>query len=111
MFQNLMSYVIGLPESSYTLLADGVVDFDCNHIFTRLVSYGAIIMIYERYLFDEIGSALERPLPVGIVGGVRDHVVPGARDERLEVAGGVILVAGAGVVQKGYEQGRPPSTT
>lgn len=60
MFQNLMSYVVGLPESSYTLLADGVVDFDCNHIFTRLVSYGAIIMIYERYLFDEIGSTLAR---------------------------------------------------
>ena len=53
MYQNLMSYDQGLPTSGYTILANGVVDFDINHIFTRLLSNAAIIMVYEKYVLDE----------------------------------------------------------
>lgn len=51
MFENLMSYVDGLPETSYTLLADGAIDFDVCQIFTLVLSHGAIIMIYQRFAF------------------------------------------------------------
>lgn len=52
MYRNLISYDHGLPPSGYTILADGVVDFDINHIFTRLLSNAATIMIYQRYVVD-----------------------------------------------------------
>lgn len=52
-YQNVMSYVHGLPVSGYTLLADGAVDFEINQVFTRLLSNAAAIMIYQRYLHGE----------------------------------------------------------
>lgn len=52
MYQNLMSYVYGLPSSGYTILANGAVDFDINHVFTRILSNAAVIMIYQRYIHN-----------------------------------------------------------
>lgn len=59
-YQNLRSYLQGLPTSGYTILADGAVDFDINHIFTRLLSNTAIIMLYQRYLSGSQNVALAR---------------------------------------------------
>lgn len=56
MYQNLMSYVHGLPASGYTILEDGAVDFEINHVFTRLLSNAATIMIYQRYALNENDS-------------------------------------------------------
>lgn len=53
MYQNLMSYVYGLPSSGYTILASGAVDFDINHVFTRILSNAAVIMIYQRYIHND----------------------------------------------------------
>jgi len=60
MYQNLMSYVYGMPTPHYTVLANGVVDYDINYIFSRILSNAAIIMIYQRYVLDEVGSQLAR---------------------------------------------------
>ncbi|KAK5074695.1 hypothetical protein LTR64_000900 [Lithohypha guttulata] len=51
-YHNSMSYIRGMPTSGYTILADGAVDFDINHIFTRLLAHAAVIMIYQRYVLD-----------------------------------------------------------
>lgn len=56
LYQNMTSYVQGLPASGYTTLADGDIDFDINHVFTRLLSNVTIIIIYQRFLLDEHGS-------------------------------------------------------
>lgn len=56
LFGNMMSYEEGLPASGYTTLADGDIDFDINHVFTRLLSHATIIAIYERYTLDEEGD-------------------------------------------------------
>ncbi|KAK5093142.1 hypothetical protein LTR70_004923 [Exophiala xenobiotica] len=55
MYQNLMSYINGMPTPTYTVLADGVVDYDINYIFSRMLSNGAVIMIYQRYVLDGVG--------------------------------------------------------
>lgn len=54
MYWNLLMYVHGMPISGYTILADGAVDFDINHIFTRELAHATIIMIYQRYVLDDI---------------------------------------------------------
>lgn len=59
-YQNLRSYLQGIPTSGYTILADGVVDFDINHIFTRLLCNTAIIMIYQLFLDGEQNFDLAR---------------------------------------------------
>lgn len=56
LYRNMISYVQGLPASGYTTLADGDIDFDINHVFTRLLSHATIIVIYQRFLLNEHGS-------------------------------------------------------
>lgn len=56
LYRNMISYVQGLPASGYTTLADGDIDFDINHVFTRLLSHATIIIIYQRFLLSEHGS-------------------------------------------------------
>ena len=53
LYQNLISYARGLPTSHYTILANGTIDYDANYVFTRHLSNAAVIMIYQRYVFDE----------------------------------------------------------
>lgn len=57
MYQNLMSYINGMPTPAYTVLENGVVDYDINYIFSRMLSNGAVIMIYQRYVLDRVGQA------------------------------------------------------
>ena len=59
-YQNLKSYLQGLPTSGYTILADGAVDFDINHIFTRLLCNTAIIMLYQLFIEGEHNADLAR---------------------------------------------------
>lgn len=59
-YQNLRSYLQGMPTSGYTILEDGAVDFDINHIFTRLLSNTATIMLYQRYLKGDQNVELAR---------------------------------------------------
>ena len=42
-----MSYVHSQPNTSYTLLADGAVDFDPSLVHTSVLTYGAIIIFYQ----------------------------------------------------------------
>lgn len=56
MYQNLKSYINGMPTPHYTVLSDGLVDYDINYIFSRHLSNGAVIMIYQRYVLDEVGN-------------------------------------------------------
>lgn len=56
MYQNLMSYIRGIPNSHYTILADGVVDYDINYIYSRHLSNAAVIMIFQRYVLDTTGD-------------------------------------------------------
>lgn len=52
-YWNLLTYVHGIPASGYTIMADGAVDFDINHIFTRLLAHATIIMVYQRFILDD----------------------------------------------------------
>lgn len=56
LYRNMRSYAQELPASGYTTLADGDIDFDINHVFTRLLSNATIVMIYERYALEENGD-------------------------------------------------------
>lgn len=56
LYRSMTSYVQGLPASGYTTLADGDIDFDINHVFTRLLANATIITIYERYALAENGD-------------------------------------------------------
>lgn len=47
MYQNLMSYVHGQPRTSYTVLENGLVDFDPNLVHTETLVYATIVMIYQ----------------------------------------------------------------
>lgn len=53
LYQSMKSYSRELPASGYTTLEDGDIDFDINHVFTRLLSNATIVTIYERFAFDE----------------------------------------------------------
>ncbi|EXJ83220.1 hypothetical protein A1O1_06839 [Capronia coronata CBS 617.96] len=58
-YHNLMSYVRSQPSSSYTLLADGLVDFDPYLMQTSLVAHAGVIILYQRLVeFDE--SSLQK---------------------------------------------------
>lgn len=56
LYRNMTSYSQELPTSGYTTLADGDIDFDINHVFTRLLSNATIITIYERYTLEVDGN-------------------------------------------------------
>jgi hypothetical protein len=46
MYSNLVSYVQAQPATSYTLLADGAIDFDPCLAHTGVLANVAVIMIY-----------------------------------------------------------------
>ncbi|ETN43660.1 uncharacterized protein HMPREF1541_02819 [Cyphellophora europaea CBS 101466] len=47
MYQNLMSYVHGQPRTRYTILENGLVDFDPNLVHTETLVYATTVMIYQ----------------------------------------------------------------
>lgn len=47
MYNNLISYVHNQPQTSYTLLADGGIDFDPCLVHTSVLAHAAVIMIYQ----------------------------------------------------------------
>lgn len=47
MYQNLLSYVRVQPTNSYTILENGLVDFDPNLVHQQVLVYATIIMIYQ----------------------------------------------------------------
>ncbi|RVX67985.1 hypothetical protein B0A52_08395 [Exophiala mesophila] len=49
-YKNLTGYVSAHPNTSYTLLADGLIDFDPNLTHTSILSPAAIIILYQRVL-------------------------------------------------------------
>ena len=49
-YTNLMSYVQSQPTASYTLLADGVVDFDPNLYHTIILAHSTVIIFYQRLI-------------------------------------------------------------
>ena len=56
MYNNLMTYVQSQPSASYTLLADGVVDFDPNLYHTIILAAGTIIIFYQKLVDFETGT-------------------------------------------------------
>ena len=54
MYQNLISYVHDIPETSYTILADGVIDFDPCQIFTPVLAHAAVIITYQGLIRSEL---------------------------------------------------------
>lgn len=54
-YHNLMNYVRAQPTTSYTLLADGLIDFDPNLVLTSILSHASVIILYQR-LVESDGS-------------------------------------------------------
>ena len=46
-YHNLMGYIQSQPAASYTLLADGVVDFDPNGYHTIILVHATVIIFYQ----------------------------------------------------------------
>ena len=55
-YHNLINYVRAQPKSSYTMLADGLIDFDPNLMHTTVLSHASVIVLYQRLLRFENGS-------------------------------------------------------
>lgn len=55
-YHNLINYVRAQPKSSYTMLADGLIDFDPNLMHTTVVSHASVIVLYQRLLRFENSS-------------------------------------------------------
>lgn len=55
-YNNLLSYVRAQPKSSYTMLADGLIDFDPNLMHTTVLSHASVIVLYQRLLRFDHGS-------------------------------------------------------
>jgi len=47
-YQNFMTYIHSQPTQTYSLLADGAIDFDVNTVLTYILAYCAIILLYSR---------------------------------------------------------------
>ncbi|KPI43234.1 uncharacterized protein AB675_7035 [Cyphellophora attinorum] len=65
MYQNLMLYVEAQPKTSYTILENGVVDFDPNLVHTETLVYATTVMMYQGLIDFERSTpaiALERCL-------------------------------------------------
>ncbi|KAJ4518881.1 hypothetical protein HRR75_002556 [Exophiala dermatitidis] len=62
-YHNLMSYVRSQPSSSYTLLADGLIDFDAYLMQTSLVAHAGVIILYQR-LVDFVDDRSLQEVPV-----------------------------------------------
>ncbi len=56
-YHNLMNYVLAQPPTSYTLLADGLIDFDPNLVLTSILSHASVIIAYARLVEGE-GSSI-----------------------------------------------------
>ena len=56
MYNNLMSYVQSQPSATYTMLADGVVDFDPNLYHTIVVAHTSVIIFYQSIVNIEAGT-------------------------------------------------------
>ncbi len=56
MYNNLMTYVQSQPTASYTLLADGVVDFDPNLYHTIILAHSTVIIFYQRLVDFAAGT-------------------------------------------------------
>jgi Fungal Zn(2)-Cys(6) binuclear cluster domain len=56
MYNNLMSYAQAQPPTTYTMLADGVVDFDPNTFHTLVLAHGAVIIFHQALINVEDGS-------------------------------------------------------
>jgi hypothetical protein len=50
MYRQLMAYVPAQVPTSYTLLADGAVDFDINTVLTRILTHSSVIIMYQRFV-------------------------------------------------------------
>ncbi|KIX92364.1 uncharacterized protein Z520_11972 [Fonsecaea multimorphosa CBS 102226] len=61
-YHNLMNYVRAQPTTSYTLLADGLIDFDPNLVLTSILSHASVIILYARVLEADEGTCHEIPL-------------------------------------------------
>ncbi|OAL39127.1 hypothetical protein AYO20_01445 [Fonsecaea nubica] len=61
-YHNLMNYVRAQPTTSYTLLADGLIDFDPNLILTSMLSHASVIILYARLIEADETSCNEIPL-------------------------------------------------
>lgn len=49
-YQHLMAYVQAQLPTSYTLLADGAVDFDINTVLSKILASSAVILLYQRFV-------------------------------------------------------------
>ncbi|KAJ9603090.1 hypothetical protein H2200_012385 [Cladophialophora chaetospira] len=61
-YHNLMNYVRAQPQTSYTLLADGLIDFDPNLVLTSMLSHASVVIVYARLVEGEGSSYNEIPL-------------------------------------------------
>jgi hypothetical protein len=61
-YNNLMNYVHAQPPTSYTLLADGLIDFDPNLVLTGVLSHASVIILYARLIEGEGSTCNEIPL-------------------------------------------------
>ena len=64
-YQQLMAYVPVQVSNSYTLLADGAVDFDINTVLTRILAHSAVIILYQRFV-NTSNLALDAPPHVAV---------------------------------------------
>lgn len=55
-YHNLMTYVQSQPPATYTVLADGLVDFDPNLYHTIVLSHATIVIFYQTLIDFEIGT-------------------------------------------------------
>ncbi|EXJ57844.1 uncharacterized protein A1O5_12402 [Cladophialophora psammophila CBS 110553] len=61
-YHNLMNYVRAQPSTSYTLLADGLIDFDPNLVLTSILSHASVVILYARLIEVDGSSCNEIPL-------------------------------------------------
>lgn len=61
-YHNLMNYVRAQPSTSYTLLADGLVDFDPNLVLTIVLSHASVVILYQRLVETDGSGFNEQPL-------------------------------------------------
>ena len=45
-----MAYLPAQVSTSYTLLADGAVDFNINTVLTKILAHSSIIVLYQRFV-------------------------------------------------------------
>ncbi|KIX05509.1 uncharacterized protein Z518_06381 [Rhinocladiella mackenziei CBS 650.93] len=61
-YHNFMSYIRSQPSTSYTLLADGHIDFDPNLVHTSILAHASVIILYQRLVEFDGPSFNEVPL-------------------------------------------------